>query len=118
MIVTRQQLAEGQGCGAEEVSTLVEMEGSAPRPAGTRLAASYINFYLPNGGVVMPAFGGEAEEADKRCGLAQMCQRLHGTATGSTTVCVCALEGAELLIRKSAYRYKGKSWAQKQTTYL
>ena len=41
--------------------------GAKPRQAGDRLAASYINFYLPNGGIVMPAFGGEAAEADARC---------------------------------------------------
>ena len=43
-----------------------EVEGVKPRVAGDRLAASYINFYLPNGGLVMPAFGGEAAEADAR----------------------------------------------------
>ena len=41
--------------------------GAKPRQAGDRLAASYINFYMPNGGIVMPAFGGEAAEADARC---------------------------------------------------
>ena len=34
--------------------------------AGERLAASYVNFYLPNGGVIVPQFGGEAAEADAR----------------------------------------------------
>ena len=29
------------------------------RTAGTRLPASYINFYLPNGAVVLPGFGDE-----------------------------------------------------------
>ena len=42
--------------------------GSKPRPQGERMAASYINFYIANGGVVMPAFGGEADEADERWG--------------------------------------------------
>jgi len=41
--------------------------GTKPRKAGDRLAASYINFFIANGGVVMPAFGGEAAEADARC---------------------------------------------------
>ncbi len=41
--------------------------GSKPRVAGERMAASYANFYICNGGVVMPAFGGEAAEADERC---------------------------------------------------
>lgn len=28
-----------------------------PRPAGTRLAASYVNFYIANGGIIVPQFG-------------------------------------------------------------
>jgi agmatine deiminase len=28
--------------------------GSAPRRAGQRLAGSYVNFYVANGGIVMP----------------------------------------------------------------
>lgn len=45
----------------EEWATLDE-EGRKHRRAGERLAASYVNFYVCNGGVVMPAFG--APEAD------------------------------------------------------
>lgn len=32
-------------------------ETAKPRKAGDRLAASYVNFYIANGGVVMPLFG-------------------------------------------------------------
>jgi agmatine deiminase len=32
------------------------MKGSIPREAGDRMAASYINFYLCNGGAVIPSF--------------------------------------------------------------
>lgn len=32
-------------------------EGTVPRQAGDRLAGSYVNFYLANGGVVVPIFG-------------------------------------------------------------
>lgn len=28
-----------------------------PRTAGTRLAVSYINFYIANGGIIVPQFG-------------------------------------------------------------
>jgi len=28
-----------------------------PRLAGTRLAASYVNFYIANGGIIAPQFG-------------------------------------------------------------
>jgi agmatine deiminase len=39
---------------AVEAAGVLTKPGTQPRSAGTRLAASYVNFYLPNGGVVMP----------------------------------------------------------------
>jgi agmatine deiminase len=33
------------------------------RRAGDRLSASYVNFYVANGGVVMPLFGDHADQA-------------------------------------------------------
>jgi agmatine deiminase len=42
----------------------LDAEGQKHRQPGERLAASYVNFYVANGGVVAPAFGGEAAEAD------------------------------------------------------
>ena len=39
---------------AEEASGVVAREGTRPRTDGERLAASYVNFYIANGGVVMP----------------------------------------------------------------
>ncbi|MEA4811520.1 MAG: agmatine deiminase [Anaerolineaceae bacterium] len=41
----------------EESEGVDPIEGTLPRNAGDRLAASYVNFYLCNGGLVMPAFG-------------------------------------------------------------
>ncbi|WP_150272531.1 agmatine deiminase family protein [Paenibacillus tepidiphilus] len=32
---------------------------------GTRLTLSYLNFYFVNGGIILPVFGGAAEETDK-----------------------------------------------------
>ena len=37
-----------------EASALVPREGTKPRLPGERLAGSYVNFYLANGGIVMP----------------------------------------------------------------
>jgi agmatine deiminase len=37
-----------------EAAGVVPREGTRPRTAGERLAASYVNFYLPNRGVIMP----------------------------------------------------------------
>jgi len=39
---------------AKEAAGVVSREGTKPRPAGDRLAGSYVNFYIANGGIVMP----------------------------------------------------------------
>ncbi len=41
-------------------------EGEDERDVGERLAASYVNFFFTNDSVVMPVFGGENEESDRR----------------------------------------------------
>ena len=41
-------------------------EGEDFREPGERLAASYVNFYFSNQAVIMPVFGGENEESDRR----------------------------------------------------
>ena len=41
-------------------------EGEDTREVGERLAASYVNFYFINGAALVPQFGGENEESDKR----------------------------------------------------
>ena len=43
------------------IVTAAEVAGRR-RPAGTRLAGSYINFYIANGGIIMPAFGDRHDE--------------------------------------------------------
>src|SRR3984885_12771200 len=40
--------------GAKEASGILAREGTKARLAGERLAASYVNFYIANGGIVMP----------------------------------------------------------------
>ena len=59
----------------EELEGYAFEEGEDVREEGERLAASYVNFYFSNGAVVMPAFGGENEESDKRAEkiLAELC---------------------------------------------
>ncbi len=39
---------------AREAAGVLAREGTKPRRAGERLAASYVNFYIANGGVVVP----------------------------------------------------------------
>jgi len=46
----------------EGVHGVVEVEGTKRRQAGERLPASYINFYIPNGGIVAPSFGDPHDE--------------------------------------------------------
>ena len=41
---------------AAESNGIESVQGTRPRAAGTRLAASYINFLLVNGGVIVPQF--------------------------------------------------------------
>lgn len=41
----------------EEAEGVDSLDGTLPREAGDRMAASYINFYLCNGGAVIPSFG-------------------------------------------------------------
>ncbi|MDO5344223.1 MAG: agmatine deiminase [Lachnospiraceae bacterium] len=43
----------------EELAGFVFEEGEDVRSAGERLAASYVNFYISNGGVLVPQFGDE-----------------------------------------------------------
>jgi agmatine deiminase len=39
---------------ATEAAGVLHRAGTKPRPASARLAASYVNFYIANGGVIMP----------------------------------------------------------------
>ena len=41
---------------AEESQYVDSVDGTLPRNAGDRMAASYVNFYIANGGIVMPVF--------------------------------------------------------------
>ena len=47
---------------AEECGGLDTMDFQPTRTPGERLAASYVNFYIANGAVVMPFFGDPADE--------------------------------------------------------
>lgn len=42
---------------AEEAAGVDAVDGTLPREAGDRMAASYINFYFCNGGAIVPTFG-------------------------------------------------------------
>jgi agmatine deiminase len=46
----------------EEVRGLVPSESMKARHVGDRLAASYVNFYMPNGGIVMPLLDPRTDE--------------------------------------------------------
>ncbi|KAJ3679629.1 hypothetical protein LUZ60_017640 [Juncus effusus] len=46
----------------EEAEGLKYTGHAVPRVAGTRLAASYVNFYIANGGIIAPKFGDEERD--------------------------------------------------------
>lgn len=50
----------------QEVEGLDYCFGEPTRSSEERLSGSYVNFYISNENVIMPAFGGENEESDKR----------------------------------------------------
>jgi agmatine deiminase len=41
----------------DEADGIISIEGSQPRKAGDRMAASYVNFYFCNGAAIVPTFG-------------------------------------------------------------
>jgi agmatine deiminase len=47
----------------KEAVGIVAREGTKPRAAGERLAASYVNFYIANGGIVMPLLDPRTDRA-------------------------------------------------------
>jgi agmatine deiminase len=52
--VTRLPMPGPLRLAAREAAGIVAREGTRARRAGERLAASYVNFYVANGGIVMP----------------------------------------------------------------
>ncbi len=50
----------------EEATGVQTVPGTIPREPNTRMAASYVNFYIANGGVVMPLFGVPEDVAAQR----------------------------------------------------
>ena len=50
----------------EEADGLDVVDSAFLRPAGERLAGSYINFYIANGGIILPQFNDRHDEAARR----------------------------------------------------
>ena len=49
-----------------------KQDGEAkPRLLGTRLAASYVNFYIANGGIITPQFGDQKWDDEAICVLSK-----------------------------------------------
>jgi agmatine deiminase len=48
---------------AKEAAGIISREGTKPRPVGERLAGSYANFYIANGGLVMPLLDASTDRA-------------------------------------------------------
>lgn len=58
--------------------------GYVPREAGQRLAGSYINHYVANGGVIVPQFGGKQSKSD----LEALEVRLEGSCLRACLRCI------------------------------
>lgn len=50
----------------EECEGLISCNGEPTRTSGERLAASYVNFYIANESIVMPAFGDQKDDEAKK----------------------------------------------------
>jgi len=72
----------------EEAAGVVSSGHAVLREPGTRLAASYVNFYIANGGIVAPAFGDEKRDKEA-------CQVLQKAFPGHGVVMV---EGAREIV--------------------
>lgn len=46
-------------------------DDAKPRLAGTRLAASYVNFYIANGAIITPQFGDQKWDNEAVCVLSK-----------------------------------------------
>ncbi len=59
----------------EDIAGFCFEEGEDTREVGEKMAASYVNFYFSDDAVILPAFGGENAESDKRAAtlLAKWC---------------------------------------------
>jgi agmatine deiminase len=64
--VTRLPLPGPLTLSAREAAGVVACEGSRARVAGERLAASYVNFYIANGGIIMPLLDARTDRAAAR----------------------------------------------------
>ena len=42
----------------------VQADGTVARAAGDEMPGSYINFYMPNGGIILPQFGDQERDAN------------------------------------------------------
>jgi agmatine deiminase len=82
--VTRLPMPGPLKLAAKEAAGLEPREGTKARRAGERLAASYVNFYLANGGVVMPLLDARTDKA--------AAQRLKRLFPGRRVVGVAARE--------------------------
>ena len=61
--VTRLPMPGPLTLGAKEATGIIAREGTKPRTAGERLAGSYVNFYIANGGIVMPLLDSRTDRA-------------------------------------------------------
>jgi agmatine deiminase len=82
--ITRLPMPGPLTLSAREARGIVPREGTRPRVAGERLAASYVNFYIANGGIVMPLLDARTDRLAAR--------RLQRLFSGRRVVGIAARE--------------------------
>ena len=53
-------------CYLQEAATIDYVEGSIPREEGEMAIASYLNFLIVNGGIILPQYGDENDQLAKQ----------------------------------------------------
>ncbi|MBV8910718.1 MAG: agmatine deiminase family protein, partial [Gammaproteobacteria bacterium] len=64
--VTRLPMPGPLKLGRREAAGIVARTGTRPRRAGERLAASYVNFYIANGAIIMPLLDARTDRVAAR----------------------------------------------------
>jgi len=72
-VIHRMYLPRPMSYTEEEVLTLRVDDNAAPREVGERLAASYVNFYTCNGGIILPQF----DDVEHNAMAIELMQRIY-----------------------------------------
>ncbi|KAM0943164.1 putative agmatine deiminase [Dioscorea sansibarensis] len=85
----------------DEAKGIRNLGNGKPRLAGTRLAASYVNFYIANGGIIVPGFGDEKWDKEACQVLSSVFPNHEGICLGGGNIhCITQQQPAPPIIRE------------------